>query len=466
MLAFTVTLPMAQGVHAAGEVIADPAAAARPGITVQNTVPVISIVAPNANGLSHNRYQEFNVPTQGLVFNNSLAAGTSALAGDLSANTNFSGRSASLILNEVTGFNSSQLLGRMEVFGSAANLVIANPNGIYSNGLGYINTPRVTLPTGVPQITSGQLTGFSVGGGLIHLDGLAMDARTVQTTDLVARNILLNAALVTNGDARLYAGQGIWRYSDGQFTNTGNTSSAAIAIDATHLGAMSAGRIFMVANEQGAGVRLDGNLSATADDIEIRANGSIALKNVHALKNVDVIGSTDVLVTGNVLAGKDVMLDATSLDVAGNVAAAERLSINVEGAFSLSGQMAAGTALNLDQKGVLTNTGLLYSEGDINLQLGALQNNGGLIVGEMDVDISTLSDTLLNDAGVIFSGNTLDITSSYSILNENGGSIGSLGNTTLFAIDDLSNQNSTISSGGVLASQQTGGILRRGMIRK
>ncbi len=134
VLTFWMTLLFSHGVQAAGEVLADPNAAVRPGIGTQNNVPIVNIVEPDAQGLSHNRYLQFNIPAQGLVFNNSLQAGTSGLAGDLGANPNFNGQAASLILNEVTGFNPSQLLGRGEVFGSAARLIIANPNGIYASG--------------------------------------------------------------------------------------------------------------------------------------------------------------------------------------------------------------------------------------------------------------------------------------------------------------------------------------------
>jgi len=42
------------------------------------------------------------------------------------------------------------LRGYMEVAGNAADLIIANPNGIRVSGAGFINTPHATLTTGVP----------------------------------------------------------------------------------------------------------------------------------------------------------------------------------------------------------------------------------------------------------------------------------------------------------------------------
>ena len=59
--------------------------------------------------------------------------------------------SASLIVNEVTGSTQSHIHGFIEVHGRAADLVVANPNGISVNGRGFINAPRVTLTIGLPE---------------------------------------------------------------------------------------------------------------------------------------------------------------------------------------------------------------------------------------------------------------------------------------------------------------------------
>ena len=78
-----------------------------------------------------------------------IAAGTSQLAGDISANTNYnSGDAASLILAQITGNDISLLEGALEVFGAEAGVIIANPNGITCNGCSFINASRVDLVTG------------------------------------------------------------------------------------------------------------------------------------------------------------------------------------------------------------------------------------------------------------------------------------------------------------------------------
>ena len=77
-----------------------------------NGVPLVNIAAPNAAGLSHNRYQQFDVTSQGLILNNSGAISNTQLAGYVAGNPNLSnGSSARLILNEVTSTAPSRLGG-------------------------------------------------------------------------------------------------------------------------------------------------------------------------------------------------------------------------------------------------------------------------------------------------------------------------------------------------------------------
>src|SRR3990170_3782594 len=83
--------------------IADPAApiSFRPSVsTAPSGASVVNIVAPSAAGTSHNKYSGFEVGAPGVVLNNSLAAGTSALVGGLGANPNLTGAFATVILNE------------------------------------------------------------------------------------------------------------------------------------------------------------------------------------------------------------------------------------------------------------------------------------------------------------------------------------------------------------------------------
>jgi filamentous hemagglutinin len=133
-------------------------------------VSVVDIATPNSRGLSHNRYRHFNVDKQGAILNNSAANVSTQLAGWIAGNPSLApGAEASLILNEVTHANRSQLHGAMEVAGNAADVVLANPYGITCNGCGFINIPRMTLSTGRPVLNdAGDLSYYSVTGGILQ----------------------------------------------------------------------------------------------------------------------------------------------------------------------------------------------------------------------------------------------------------------------------------------------------------
>ncbi|MBI0529687.1 filamentous hemagglutinin N-terminal domain-containing protein, partial [Dickeya dianthicola] len=160
-----------------------------------NGAPVVNIATPDASGLSHNRYHDFNVDNRGLILNNGTAQLTpSQLGGLIQNNPNLSGRAAAAILNEVVSPNRSRLAGYLEVAGQAANVVVANPYGITCSGCGFLNTPRITLTTGTPQFdAAGQLSGLDVRGGDILIDGAGLDASRSDYFGLIARTANLQA---------------------------------------------------------------------------------------------------------------------------------------------------------------------------------------------------------------------------------------------------------------------------------
>ena len=110
-----------------------------------------NIATPNSSGLSDNQVEDFDVNTYyGTILNNSASGGTAQLRGTaVTANGNITaGSEASLILFQVTGSTVSDLYGTIEVFGTEAGIIIANPNGIVCGSCGFINASRVDLVTG------------------------------------------------------------------------------------------------------------------------------------------------------------------------------------------------------------------------------------------------------------------------------------------------------------------------------
>ena len=131
----------------------------------QTKVPVINIVAPDASGMSHNRYDRFDVESQGALINNATEKTKSQILNEeVEANKNFlkENKSARLILNEVMTARPSSILGSLEVVGHRADLVIANPYGILVNGGNFINVSKLSLVTGTPNIEEEKLKGLQL----------------------------------------------------------------------------------------------------------------------------------------------------------------------------------------------------------------------------------------------------------------------------------------------------------------
>jgi filamentous hemagglutinin len=140
-------------------------------------VDQINIAAPNASGLSHNKFTDYNVNEQGQIINNfsgkvasevaggsgSTAVTETQIGGLVTVNSNLaSSGSARVILNEVTSSNVSQILGYTEIAGSKADLIIANPNGIVCNGCGFINTSHLTFVAGRSDFDNNGNLGFNL----------------------------------------------------------------------------------------------------------------------------------------------------------------------------------------------------------------------------------------------------------------------------------------------------------------
>jgi len=88
-----------------------------------NGVPIINIATPNASGLSHNQFHDYNVGAKGLILNNgSTQNNLTQLGGHIIDNPNLKNSgSAQAILNEVISGNPSQLRGYTEVAGQSVN---------------------------------------------------------------------------------------------------------------------------------------------------------------------------------------------------------------------------------------------------------------------------------------------------------------------------------------------------------
>ncbi|MBE8594931.1 filamentous hemagglutinin N-terminal domain-containing protein, partial [Pseudomonas sp. MAFF 301449] len=209
-----------------------------------NGTTVVDITRPSGAGVSRNTYTQFDVDKRGVILNNGVTNSQTQLGGWIEGNRNLANGSARVILNEVNSSNPSQLRGFVEVGGSKAQVVIANPSGIACDGCGFINADRATLTTGRAQFENGLISGYQVSGGKVSIGGEGMDASRADYTEIIARTVEVNAGIWSK-DLTIKAGT----------TGAAPTDTPTVAIDVAQLGGMYAGKITLVGNGAGVGVR-------------------------------------------------------------------------------------------------------------------------------------------------------------------------------------------------------------------
>ncbi|WP_038913887.1 hemagglutinin repeat-containing protein [Dickeya zeae] len=437
-----------------------------------NGVPVVNIATPNAAGLSHNRYNDFNVDNRGLILNNGTAQLTpSQLGGLLQNNPNLNGRAASAIINEVVSPNRSHLAGYLEVAGQAANVMVANPYGITCSGCGFINTPRITLTTGTPQFdAAGGLSGLDVRGGDILVDGAGLDASRSDYFALIARTATLQAGLNAR-DAQVVLGANRVG-SDGRITpQAGSGATPVLALDTGALGGMYANRISLVSTEQGVGVNTAG-LSARQGDIQLSANGRLQVGSAIAQGNITAQGGT-LVVAGDQQAQGAVALrgeqgitlgasrtqagQGLTLSSDGRISAARaRLSAGVSDSGTVQpgyGLTLSGTALALGQSQLAGDRLSLTSTGAVSqLAGGAWQAGSGLTLkgDALSLDGDAGAQTLMVSGGSLSGAGRWQSTGNLSL----GGLTTAQWDGTLLAGGTLSLDSASLSNRGTLAGGQ------------
>src|ERR1043166_1880165 len=344
---------------ALGAPIANPLAPIgfRPQLVVApNGVTVVHIAPPSAAGTSHNQYIYFGVGPTGLVLNNSLADGTSVLGGPLPANPRLTGASATVILSEITGGGASSLVGALEVFGNSASVIVANPYGISCAGCSFINSPRVTLTTGVPTYLGDTLR-FGVASGTINVSGPGLDALGLARLDLVAERIAIDGPVKGAAQLNLLAGRLEYEHASGAVTPQAGASGAGYAIDATALGKLEAGQVYLRATGAGVGVRALGGVAATVADIFISASGEVQLAEAQS--------------------ARDLRVAAGALRTSGSSNVTREFFATV-GTYENPGGVGAGS-IRIDTSGTITNFGSLDAADAVQLQAGDVIFNRGNI---------------------------------------------------------------------------------------
>ena len=421
--------PLVASAQATLPIAADPGAAARATLDVSgNGTQVVNIVAPNAAGVSNNRFSQFNVGTSGVILNNATQNVQTQIGGSVQANAALGGKNANLVLMQVTGGQASQLLGTTEVAGKGANLVLANPAGITCSGCGFLNAPRVTLATGTPTLNAdGSLGAIDVKQGTISVQGNGLNSAS-SAVDLIARAISVNAQ-VRGKTIDAIAGANRVDYASKNATaQVGTGERPQVAIDVQSLGSMYGdGAVRMIGTEAGVGVRDNGALTSLTGGLSIAANGDVTIgapARVKAGGGVDIQGA-NVNNSGAIAAGQGMrIVGQNSLTSSGTIDAARDLTLGGD-RLSLAGGSVKGEMVSLGGANV-SNKGATVSASRSLSVSGQHIDNAGTLSSDGDASIHA-SDTFANAKGTVrtqnnvqFVGATLD-NSNGTIAATNGG---------------------------------------------
>ncbi|MCP2227794.1 UNVERIFIED_ORG: hemolysin [Pseudomonas silesiensis] len=380
----------------AGGVVVAPGPGGTAQLQTQGGVPIVNIVAPNGSGLSHNQFLDYNVDRQGLVLNNALQAGQSQLAGQLAANPQLQGQAASVILNEVVSRNASAINGAQEIFGRAADYVLANPNGISVNGGSFINTPNANLVVGRPELNDGKLQALSTreATGTLQIQGAGLQNRE-GSINLIAPRIDSQGSLNARDQLNLTVGRNQVDYASGQVKTVdpaGNTTDHRI--DASLFGAMQAGRINIVSTAEGAGVRVGPVQVAGREGVQIRSAGDLSISGQAVPDSLEVIRAGVRSSQGDVRlhSGKDLTLAAA--DVSGR-------DVKLDAGRNLTLSTVESRRLQEKRENWNNSTiGITWETYDRTQTDSDSRQHGSQILASRDAQLSSAGDTELKAAKV------------------------------------------------------------------
>ncbi|EOV9674442.1 hemagglutinin repeat-containing protein [Cronobacter turicensis] len=370
-----------------------------------NGVPVVNIARPNAAGISHNQFKDYNVGQEGVILNNATGQlNKTQLGGLIQNNPNLkAGQEARGIINEVTGGSRSQLNGYTEVAGKAANVMVANPYGITCNGCGFINTPNVTLTTGKPVLdAAGNLSALEVTRGTITVEGKGLDASQSDALSIISRATEVNAAIHAR-DLNVTAGANRVNADGSRTAMAGEGNAPVVAVDTGALGGMYANRIRLVSGDKGVGVNL-GNLNARQGDITLDASGKLTVKNSLASGNLTAKGD-NVTLTGEHKTGGTLAVSSrgnVALDHAA-LASDSAMTLTADGTLSASAStLTSGQSQALNGKTVtLDNNSRLDAKRDVTLTGGALASQAQINAGG---NAQIAGDSLTNSGQIAATG--------------------------------------------------------------
>ncbi|MDK4521603.1 hemagglutinin repeat-containing protein [Fusobacterium necrophorum] len=339
-----------------------------------NGIPLVNIEAPDEKGWSHNVFREYHVGKEGIIYNNGLYFSDSQLGGVIYGNPNLQvgQKTAGTILTEISGSGRSKLEGFTEIAGDKANYILANPNGIYINGAGFLNTPQVTLTTGKADTET-------VSGGKIEIDGKGVDLRNVNRSAFITRVAELSGPVYGGKEVIFQLGKGV---AEGE-------EKPEFSFDARALGSLYAGRIEIISNEKGVGVKSLAPLRATAADLHMSVQGKAELKTAEAKTKIQLEAEA-AKIQEKLLVEKSIQMKLQTLENRGEIAANE--TVQISGDVQNHHRISANKNILLQGK-TLVNEGELLSNQEMTIEMEQFENKKKAESKEMKITAREVKNT-------------------------------------------------------------------------
>ena len=433
--------------------------------------PLVQIAPPSAGGVSMNLYTFFNVPERGAILNNSYNLSNTELAGYVQGNPNLMGGTARIIVNEVTSANPSELRGFLEVAGDRAGVVIANPNGILADGAGFLNTARVTLATGRTEMdAAGNLAALRIDDGKIVITGNGLSAKGVDSAELYARAIEINAGLWAER-ARLVTGANTIRYAEGTISPiTADSNTPSYALDLSAIGGMYANRITLVGTEKGLGVNLEGQITSTqATSLDV--NGNLRTSGNVYSDGTTSIHAKETANSGTIYSAKDTSISATAIQNDGKIISGANTALQADtiinrgtlgSSIAPSGAANANGVLTIDAETLVNSDANILSGNDISITADNIHTQNGTIAGNGDISVAAAQHLDIEKA-TLQSGRNFSIQADSMPLT---GNISSGKDLSVTLNSDLTNTSAADSFGnlhadGNLTAKMSGAVFNR-----
>ena len=371
---------------------------------------VIDIEKPNAAGVSHNLYRDFNVGANGTILNNSGDDVSHSTFGNIARNNNLTAGSASVILNEVTSKNASSLKGYTVTGGTLT---------IGENGMNAANGYAVLL------------------ADAINING----------------KVQANNALVSAGNFTMDNSSGSVTSAGKKATLIQMTVNPQYSIDVSSLGGIEANSISMVGNNIGFGVRNKGSIVANSS-LQLTSNGNLLNKGTIKSNGLlsQVATASGITNDGSIAGAYYLMLSSGDYIVNTGSLSGGQLIATANGNITNgdSGTMTGTSGLSLTSGGKIRNeekASLLTNNQIAATAIGDFLNEGK--ISAKNTSLTFIGDSFKNTGNINSTGQTT-IQSLKQDGSANTGEIYNLGNIT--------GENINLQTNGTLAQSSSGRI--------